>query len=140
SQATQLICANQPVAGTVGTSLLPLFVCSCDSYGNKSAVGIGSSKPVSVWLSAGAGSLLGTTSRDIGASAGNGEVSFTNLTVDSAGTKQLSASAGGLSATVSSAFTIGKGNQFIMLGSPGNKTYGNAPFHISATASSGLPV
>jgi len=140
SQATQLIFANQPVAGTVGTSLLPLLVCSCDSYGNKSAVGIGSNKPVSVWLSAGSGSLLGTTSRDIGASAGNGEVSFTNLTVDSAGTKQLSASAGGLSATVSSAFTIGKGNQFIMLGSLGNKTYGDAPFHMSAAASSGLPV
>src|SRR6185503_928157 len=90
--------------------------------------------------STGTGSLLGTTSGDIGTSAGNGEVSFSNLMVDSTGSKQLSASAGGLNTTVSSAFTVGKGNQLIFFDTLDNKTYGDAPFHISAAASSGLPV
>jgi hypothetical protein len=138
---TQLFFASQPAAGTVGTLLSPqTLVCTCDAYGNKSAVGLPASKQVSIWLSAGAGSLLGATSGDIGATSGNGLVSFTNLSVDCAGSKQLSASADGLGSTVSSLFTVAKGNQTITFSSLGNKNYGDPAFHVSAVASSGLPV
>jgi hypothetical protein len=141
AQATQLFFAGQPTNSTVGTQLLPPpLVCTCDAFGNKSAVGLASSVPVTIWLSAGAGSLLGTTTSDIGLSAGNGLVSFSNLSFDSSGTKQLSVSASGLTNAVSTTFTVAKSDQTINFGALPNKVYGDAPFALHATASSGLPV
>src|SRR5205823_9521312 len=104
-------------------------------------IGLAGSQPVTVTLSAGTGSLLGTTTLDIGTGAGNGVVSFTDLRIDSAGTdKQLTASASGLSNAVSSVFTVVKKDQTITFGALAAKTYGDAPFTVSATASSGLTV
>ena len=52
----------------------------------------------------------GTAQIQIGTVAGNGTVSFTNLRIDAAGTnKQLTASASGLSNSVSSLFTVSPG-------------------------------
>src|SRR5205807_1958229 len=82
------------------------------------------------------GSLLGTTSVVITIAPGQA----TQLLFDSAGSKQLSASADGLGSTVSSLFTVAKGNQTITFSSLGNKNYGDPAFHVSAVASSGLPV
>jgi hypothetical protein len=63
------------------------------------------------------------------------------LRIDSAGTnKQLTASASGLTSAVSSVFTVVKKDQTITFGALARKTYGDAPFTVSATASSGLPV
>src|SRR5262249_47198857 len=94
-----------------------------------------------VTLSAGTGPLLGTTTLDIGTGAGNGSVSFTDLRIDSAGTnKQLTASASGLTNPVSNRFTVAKAKQTITLPPPPAKTHRHAPFTVSATASSGLPV
>src|SRR5262249_33811786 len=71
----------------------------------------------------------------------NGAVSFTDVRIDSTGTnKQLTASASGLSNAVSSTFSVAKGSQSISFGSLANKVYGDAPFAVSATASSGLAV
>jgi len=96
---------------------------------------------VTVALSTGTGPLLGTTTLDIGASAGNGVVSFTDLRIDSAGTdKQLTASASGLSSATSSTFTVAKANQTITFGALAGRTYGDAPFTVGASASSALPV
>jgi hypothetical protein len=61
--------------------------------------------------------------------------------IDMAGTnKQLTASAPGLNSALSSVFTVAKANQTISFGALPGKTYGNASFPVSATASSGLPV
>ncbi len=92
-------------------------------------------------LASGTGPLLGTTNLDIGTNAANGLISFTDLGVDSAGTnKQLLASATGLTSALSSIFTVVKASQAITFGPLPNMTYGDPPFTVGATASSGLPV
>src|SRR6185436_6664742 len=55
----------------------------------------------------GSGSLLGTTALDIGAAAGNGTATFTNVECSDAGTnKQITASAAGFTNVTSSMFTL----------------------------------
>src|SRR5947207_6985529 len=49
-----------------------------------------------------------------------------------------SASASGLSNAVSSVFSVARQDQTIAFGALANKTYGDATFTVSATASSGL--
>jgi hypothetical protein len=140
--AAQLAFTTQPANSTIGSALATQpVVRSRDQFGNNSTVGLGASKDVTVTLSAGTGPLLGTTTLDIGASAGNGIIAFTDLQIDSAGTnKQLTASGSGLSSAVSSVFSVAKQDQIIAFGALASKTYGDAPFTVSATASSGLPV
>ena len=114
---------------------------SRDQFGNNSTVGLAGSQPATVTLSAGTGPLLGTTTLDIGTTAGNGIVSFSDLRIDSAGTnKQFTASASGLTSAASSTFTVAKASQTITFGSLAGKTYGDAPFTVAASASSGLTV
>ncbi|HXJ75542.1 MAG TPA: hypothetical protein VNM37_21985, partial [Candidatus Dormibacteraeota bacterium] len=61
-------------------------------------------------LTSGSGTLQGTTTVDIGTSAGNGTAAFSNLRIDSGGTgKQLTASATGLTSGTSAAFTVNAG-------------------------------
>jgi hypothetical protein len=106
--ATQLVFVSQPGSATYGASLSPQpSVKTKDAFGNDSAVGLGSSKLVSLAVSAGTDSLQGVTALDIGASAGNGIASFTGLKVTGTGTgKQLTASAPGLTSATSAAFGI----------------------------------
>jgi hypothetical protein len=61
---------------------------------------------VTLAVTSGGGPLKGTTNLDIGTAAGNGSVAFSNLQIDSAGSKQLTASAGGLTSAVSSSFSV----------------------------------
>src|SRR5206468_1537632 len=140
--ASQLVFSTQPANGTFGSQLATQPVLrTCDQFGNTSTIGLASSQPVTVALSAGTGPLLGTTTQDIGTSAGNGVISFSDLRIDSAGTdKQLTASATGMSSATSSVFTVAKANQTVTFGALANRTYGDAPFTVNATASSGLPV
>jgi hypothetical protein len=140
--ASQLVYTTQPANGTFGSALVTQPVLrSRDQFGNNSSVGLAASHSVTVTLSAGTGPLLGTTTLDIGTGAGNGIVSYSDLRIDSAGSnKQLTASASGLTNAVSSTFTVAKANQSISFGALAGKTYGDAPFVVSATASSGLPV
>src|SRR5207249_8415 len=95
--ATQLAFSTQPGSATYGSALSPQPVVKTrDAYGNDSTVGIGASKTVTLTLSAGTGSLQGTASLDIGTGAGDGTVTFSGLTVSSAGSgKQLTVSATG---------------------------------------------
>jgi hypothetical protein len=95
---------------------------------------------VTLALTSGTGTLQGTTSLDIGFDAGNGSVTFTGLRIDSAGTKQLTASASGLASAVSAAFNVSQGSQTITFSSLPGRTYGDAPFSLDASASSGLPI
>ncbi|HAV61912.1 MAG TPA: hypothetical protein DCY13_06065, partial [Verrucomicrobiales bacterium] len=77
-----------------------------DAFGNSSTVGLAASLMVSVTLTSGTGPLQGTTALDIGTAAGAGTVSFANLRLDPAGTKQLTFSAAGLTDAVSATFTV----------------------------------
>jgi hypothetical protein len=140
--ATKLMFGTQPGNGVVGGLLgTQPVVRSCDVFGNDATGGLGGSRNVTVALSSGPGNLLGSTTKDIGTSAGNGAVSYTNLGVDSAGTNmQLTASAIGLSDVVSSMFSVTKGNQTITFAALANKIYGDASFALNAASSSGLPV
>ena len=67
---------------------------------------------VTVSLTSGSGSLTGTVTLNIGTSGGNGTVSYTDLKIDLAGTKQLTASASGgsLSDAVSDPFVVASAN------------------------------
>jgi hypothetical protein len=140
--AAQLVFTTQPTNGVVGAALGTQPVLRArDQFGNNSAGGLGGGRSVTLTLSSGTGPLLGTTTLDIGTNAGNGVINCTDLRIDSAGTnKQLTASVAGLSDAVSAAFTVARGNQFITFAALTNKTYGDAAFALSATASSGLPV
>ena len=108
ASAAQLVFSTQPGSAVYGSLLSPQpALRSQDAYGNNSTVGLGTSKLVSLNLSGGTGPLAGTASLDIGTGAGNGSVTFTNLTVKAAGSgKQLTASATGLNSISSSNFTI----------------------------------
>jgi hypothetical protein len=84
------------------------IVKSQDPFGNTSAVGLPSNLNVTLALTTGAGSLLGTTTMDIGVAAGNGVATFANLQCSDAGTnKQVTASASGLTAAISAPFNVG---------------------------------
>src|SRR6185369_3303687 len=81
-----------------------------DAFGNPTTSGLPASLPVTVSLTSGTGPLQGTTTVNIGTSAGNGIAVFSNLRIDSGGTgKQLTASATGLTSGVSAAFTVNQG-------------------------------
>jgi uncharacterized repeat protein (TIGR01451 family) len=145
--ADRLAFSQQPASGVVGSNLAtqPIVV-SRDPYGNNSAVGLPLNLNLSLSLNQGTGPLLGTTNLDIGTSGGNGLAAFSNVRVDTTGTnKQLTASAVGpppvgTLSTASQFFTVAKGDQTITFNPLANKTYGDSPFTVSATASSGLPV
>jgi hypothetical protein len=141
ASATVLAFSTQPSAAAVGSIFgTQPAVITQDAYGNNSTLGLASSVPVSLALSSGTGTLIGTANLDIGSSAGDGTVSFTNLEIDVVGGKQLTASASGLTSALSAAFTVAQGGQIVTFGSLSNQTYGVAPFALNASASSGLPV
>src|SRR5262249_10463777 len=107
--AAQLVFTTQPGSTTYGAALSPQPVLKTrDSFGNDSTVGLGASQLVTLTVSTGTGSLLGTASQDIGTAAGNGIVSFAGLQVSMAGTgKQLSASAAAIATSaLSSSFNV----------------------------------
>ena len=138
--AAQLVFITQPGSTTYGSALSPQPVLKTrDSFGNDSTVGLGASQLVTLSVSAGTGSLLGTASLDIGTAAGNGTVSFAGLQVSMAGTgKQLSASAAAIpTSALSSSFNV---NQATVTGSitANNKIYdGTTAATIATRALSG---
>jgi hypothetical protein len=139
--ASRLVFSTQPGSAAAGAIFgsQPALITQ-DAFGNNSTFGLANSLNVTMALNSGSGPLQGTTNIDIGTGAGNGTATFTDLRIDSVGTKQLIASAAGLTSGVSSNFTVAQGSQTITFGSLSNKTYGAAPFTASASASSGLPV
>src|SRR5437667_2289600 len=72
-----------------------------------SSVGLPASLSVSLAMSGGSGSLLGTTNLDIGTAAGNGTATFTTVECSDAGTnKQITASVAGFADAISAAFDL----------------------------------
>ena len=104
-----------------------------------------------------AGKIYGDAPFDVSATASSGlPVSFSivsgpatiagnTVTITGAGTVVVRASQGGnaiyaAAANVEQSLTVGVAGQTITFGALTNKTYGDAPFNVTATASSGLPV
>jgi len=108
--ASTLVFSTQPGSATAGAAFgQQPVVKTQDSFGNDSTVGLNTSRNVTVAIASGTGTLQGTATLDIGTSAGNGTVTFTNLRIDAAGAKTLSATAAGsptFAATTSTAFTV----------------------------------
>jgi len=106
--ASQLVFATQPSGTRTGSPLATQPVVKAqDAYGNTSSVGFPANLNVSLALTAGSGSLLGTTTLDIGTAAGNGTATFTTVECSDAGTnKQITASAAGFTDAISSLFTL----------------------------------
>src|SRR5205823_2478553 len=130
ADADRLVFTTQPGSATAGSAFgsQPVLK-SRDPFGNDSTVGLGASKLVTVTLSAGTGTLQGTTTLDIGTGAGNGTVSYTNLRIDTAGSgKVLTASASGLSSVHSNAFTFPtrRASDLVFTTQPGSATAGSA--------------
>ncbi len=108
--ATQLVFTTLP-GGTSRTGS-PLatqpVVKSVDQFGNTSAAGLPANFNVALALTGGSGSLLGTTTLDIGSAAGTGTATFTNVESSDAGSgKEITASAAGLTNAVSGLFFVG---------------------------------
>jgi len=108
--ADRLVFALQP--GGVSRTGSPLatqpVVETEDPFGNFSTVGLPANLDVTMALTAGSGTLLGTTTLDVGTAGGDGTVAYTDLQITSGGTnKVLTASAAGLTSAVSSAFNLG---------------------------------
>src|SRR5439155_1114303 len=102
---TTLTFVQQPSNATAGTTISPAVTVRVqDSLGNNLS-GIA----VTLTIGSGSGTLKGTTTIDIGSAAGNGVAAFSNLEIDAVGSKQLAASASGLTSTNSSFFTVGSG-------------------------------
>src|SRR5207249_2387420 len=107
--ASQLVFTTQPNGLRTGSPLTTQPVVKAqDQFGNNTTAGLPASLAVSLALTSGTGTLLGTTNFDIGSAAGNGTVTFTNVECSDAGTnKQITASATGLTSDVSTAFILG---------------------------------
>ncbi|MGZ5567949.1 MAG: beta strand repeat-containing protein, partial [Limisphaerales bacterium] len=105
--ADHLVFTTQPASATAGAAFggQPSLIAQ-DQFGNASTVGLSSNLNVTISVSSGTGSLQGTTTQDIGTAAGNGSVTFTDLRIDTAGNKQLTASASGLTSATSSSFAV----------------------------------
>jgi hypothetical protein len=123
--ASQLVFVTQPSGATAGAAFTTQPVIHTrDAFGNDSLIGLAASVPLTVTLSAGNGTLAGTTSYDIGTGAGNGTIATAGLRIDTVGVtaleknKQLTVSAGGSPADgVSTTFTVAPGaaNRLAML-------------------------
>ncbi len=77
--------------------------------------------------------------------SGPATLSGSTVTLTGVGTVVLRAAQGGnvnydAAATVDQSFTVAKGSQTITFGALGNRTFGDAPFAVSATTSAGLTV
>ncbi len=128
---SRLVFTTQPGGATAGSAFSTQPVLSTqDQFGNNTAAGLPANLNVTVTLTSGTGPLQGTTTLDIGAAAGNGTVSFTDLRIDVAGTNdQLTASASGLTNALSSMFTVNPGpsaNLVIQTQPPASATAGLA--------------
>ena len=92
--AVALAFTTQPDAAVAGQPFgQQPIIKTVDAFGNPTTLGLPTNLMVNVSRINGVGQLSGTTSLDIGTSAGNGAVTFSNLAIDTAGTSnQLVAS------------------------------------------------
>lgn len=128
---TQLQITQEPAVGTVGSAIDPVLVQLEDAAGNPLTT-----SGVAVTLASDPAGVSGTLTLN----TTNGVAEFDGLTFSSANTYTLSASASGLTSATGSSIQISQVTQTITFGALSGQTLGAAPFPVSATASSGLPV
>ncbi|MBI4547791.1 MAG: putative Ig domain-containing protein, partial [Ignavibacteriae bacterium] len=123
NNATQVVFIQQPTNAVAGTTISPpVTVQLRDAFGNNvSSLGVG----ITLTLSSGTGTLYGTTTRTTNSS---GLATFDNLSINLAGSKNLTASSGSITPAVSNAFTISAGvaTQLAFVQQPTNTTAGAA--------------
>jgi hypothetical protein len=106
---TQLAFTTQPAGATAGAAFTTQpVVRSKDQFGNNSTNGLPATSFVAVTLTSGSGPLQGTTSVDLGTSAGKGIATYSGLRIDVTGSnKQLTAtSTNGLPSVPSTVFAV----------------------------------
>jgi hypothetical protein len=97
--------------------------------------------PVTLAIKPGTGTASAVLGGTVTVNAVNGVASFSGLSINKAGTGyRLIATSSGQSSADSDRFNITKAGQTITFGALGSKQYGDPPFTVSATASSGLAV
>jgi hypothetical protein len=97
--------------------------------------------PVTLTIKSGTGTAGALLTGTATVNAVNGVASFSGLAISKAGAGyRLRASSSGLSSVDTAVFDITKTEQTITFGALASKQYGDPPFTVSATASSGLPV
>jgi hypothetical protein len=134
ASATTLAFTTQPGTATAGAIFGQQPVIKTqDAFGNSSTVGLGASRNVTVAIASGGGTLQGTQTLDLGTGAGNGTATFTNLRIDQAGAKTLSATAAAgtptLTAATSASFTVGAASATTV-----TKTAGDSQSALTSTA------
>jgi hypothetical protein len=119
--AAKLVYVQQPTGTTVGTTIAPpVTVKLQDAFGNDVTT---SGTQVTMALTSGTGTLRGTLAH----STSSGIVTFGDLSINLAGTKRLTASAGTLTPAVSNPFDITPGlpNSLVFLQQPANSVAGS---------------
>ena len=137
--ATNVAFTTQPGGATVGSTFtVQPVVMTRDANGNNSTVGLPSSLTLSLTIASGTGTLLGTTTVDVGTAAGNGVATFSNLEIDTAQTYTLQAAVAGgvLSSATSSSFTVARANT-TTVASNATANLGDATVVLSATVADG---
>ncbi|MBM4054748.1 MAG: hypothetical protein FJ264_08775 [Planctomycetes bacterium] len=121
--ATKVVFAQQPTNATAGAAINPSVTVQLqDAYGNNvSSSGVS----IAMSLSSGTGTLSGTTLQTTNS---GGLATFNDLSIDLAGSKNLTASGDGLSSAVSNTFTISAGSavKIVFIQQPSDTTAGNA--------------
>ena len=77
-----------------------------DAYGNDSTFGLAASEIVTLAIKSGTGTLGGTFTYDIGTAAGNGTITGSGLSIDTAGSFTLGATSANLTEGESASFTV----------------------------------
>jgi hypothetical protein len=97
--------------------------------------------PVTLTIKSGTGSAGATLGGSVTVNAVNGVATFGGLSINKTGTSyKLTASASGMTSGDSGSFNVVKLSQSIAFNPLLDKRYGDAPFAVSAVATSGLPV
>ena len=104
---TKVAFTTPPGGAVYGSALSPQPVVKTqDQFGNNSTSGLGASNNVVLSLTSGSGALVGIALLDIGTGDGNGTATFSGLTVDTVGAKQLMVAATDLANATSDSFSI----------------------------------
>ncbi len=137
--ATQLVFTTSPSNSQVLVAFPTQPVVEArDNFGN---LDLTFSGVVSLTIQTGTGTAGATLGGTTSLNAVNGVAGYSGLNINRAGAGyRLVAASGSLAAALSAAFDIAKGNQTISFSALPPKTYGDSPFLVTATASSGLPI
>ncbi len=140
--AKKLAFIQSPASANVGAVFgTQPIIRTQDQFNNTTSAALGVTESVTIALNTGTGPLLGTTTTNIGTGGGNGVINSADLRIDSVGAdKQLSASSANFTTALSSVFTVAQGSQVISFPAIPDRVYGDGPFTLAATASSGLQV